>query len=372
LFPILSACGGGGDAPPAVACASYDVIFAASDYSVASAVGGFSVSANTGHIWPGVDLGADPALTTSNGRAFFIARDADAIVELQPRCGQPLQRYSTADAARRGTTNPQDVAVDPVSGDLFVPRFDEPSLLVLSASGQPVGNIDLSSFDGDGNPNASSVRIVTVGGAPKAFVTLERLDDTDMLKSKQPSFMLVVDVTSRTAEGTVVLAGRNPFNLMVEAAGAFYLAEPGNFDATDEPLAGIERFDPQTRTTALLVHEQDLGGSVAEVALSADGACGAAIVADATPGKNRTSLVTFDARTGAVLAPASAAVLGPTDNYDLEGLAWKGGALFVGDRRAAPSFYRVHVFDRTGACTLTERPAVVALPQKPVALRAVE
>ena len=69
-----------------------------------------------------------------------------------------------------------------------------------------VGEIDLSTYDGDGNPNASAIRILNVAGASKAFVALERLDDRDMLRSKQPSWMLQVDVGSRTPEETKELA----------------------------------------------------------------------------------------------------------------------------------------------------------------------
>ena len=117
-------------------------------------------------------------------------------------------------------------------------------------------------------------------------------------------------------------------------------------------------------TTALLVHEADLGGSVAEVAVT-DG-CGAAIVAGPTPSVNPTSVVTFDPTTGKVLAT----VLGPTPGYDLQGLAWRGGALYVGDRRSGPGGYALHVLSNQGACSLVETPTQIILPQPPVALRA--
>ncbi len=206
---------------------------------------------------------------------------------------------------------------------------------------------------------------MNVGGVPKAFVTLERLDDLDkvnILSSKQPSSMLRIDVATRKVEEAIPLAGRNPFNTMAEHDGALFLAEPGNFDSAGEPLAGIERFDTTTSTTRLLVTEQDLGGSVR---------CGVAIVGGPQHNVNPTSLVTFDPTTGKVLASAQAAVLGPTPGYDLQGLAWRGTSLYVGDRRRGATGYPVHVFDREpGTCILHEVPARgFALPQRPVALR---
>ena len=180
--------------------------------------------------------------------------------------------------------------------------------------------------------------------------------------------MLRIDVATRQVEATIELAGRNPFNPMAEHEGALFLAEPGNFNTADDPLAGIERFDSATSTTRLLVAEKDLGGSVAEIAVTEG--CGAAIIAGPKQDVNPTSLVTFDPTTGRVLSTASAPVLGPTPGYDLQGLAWRNGSLYVGDRRAAAGGYQAHVFDREpGTCVLRATSRSIALPQRPVALR---
>ena len=93
-----------------------------------------------------------------------------------------------------------------------------------------------------------------------------------------------------------------------------------------------------------------------------------AIVADATTA-NATSLALFDPATGGVLAPASASPLA-TAGFDLEGLAWSGGALLVGDRRRASSGYPVHVFD--GACAPVQREDAIFLPLPPIAVSVVE
>jgi hypothetical protein len=262
-----------------------------------------------------------------------------------------------------GSSDPQAVAVAK-DGSLWVPLYDVPVLLVLAPTGGVLRTIDLSAYDGDGNPQASAIAIVATPAGEKAFVPLERLADHDGLKAEQASWMLRVDVATRTVEAHVELVGRNPFGMAVDGA-ILWLAAPGNFDSSTDPLAGVERFDTDTSTTALVVREKDLGASVAEVAVS--GGCGAAIVADPTPA-NATSLVLFDAKTGAVSAAGVRSPLA-TENYDLQALAWKDGALLVGDRRRAATGYPVHVFDVTPSCRAIERTDAPVLPLPPVALR---
>ncbi len=361
----------GSTAPPPAADASCDdveVVAAASDHS-SSVVCGAPNHCELGPRTTGLDLGKDPQLAMSNGRTFFINRDADLLFELDAKCGTPTSAIKVHDNGV-GSVNPHDVAAAP-DGSLFVVLYNVPRIDFVK-DGKIDGTLDLSSYDGDGNPQAESIQIVDVAGVPKAFVALERLDDTDMvhpLSSKQASFMLRVDVATRKVEETIVLAGRNPFNAMAESGGALFLAEPGNFDSADEPLAGIERFDTATSTTKLLVTEHDLGGSVSEVAVT-DG-CGAAIVAGPQSTVNPTSLVTFDPVTGKVLTSPQAPLLGPTPGYDLQALAWRGSFLYVGDGRRGAGGYPVHIFERApGTCNLHEvTDRSIELPQRAVALR---
>jgi hypothetical protein len=366
----VAACSSSG-APSAApgSCDGVELLVAASDYTSSVVCGAPRCVA--GPRTTGADLGHDPALSVSNGRAFFVARDNALVFELDPACGTPIGRYSIQGQGTTTSSNPHDVAAAP-DGSLFVVLWNVPRIAVLKDGLESGPGIDLSSFDPDGNPQAEAIRIVTVGGAAKAFVTLQRLDDnsTPIFLSKLPSFMLRIDVATKTVEQTIELAGRNPFNVMAEHGGALYLAEPGNFDDATEALAGIERFDTATSTSRLLVRETDLGASVSEVAVTEG--CGVAIVGGPLRSVNPTSLVTFDPSSGAVLTTARAPVLGPTAGYDLQGLAWSGDSLYVGDRRQGDAGFRVHVFERDpGTCILHENPARgIDLPQRPVALRA--
>ncbi|HTQ42084.1 MAG TPA: hypothetical protein VMI75_04945 [Polyangiaceae bacterium] len=360
LAAIL-ACGGGsgsnGAAPSS--CPDAAALWAASDYS-SSSVGSISLAGNVDSVAPTVDLGADPSMSVSAGRAFYVARDEDAVFELDG-CGVPKQRFSAHLASHPETSDPYAVAVAH-DGTLWVPLFLAASVLVLAPDGSVARTIDLSRFDGDGNPDASNIVIVDTPAGEKAFVALDRLNPYP--KSVQPSQMLRIDVATGKIEATVALAGRNPFTV-TQAGSILWLADPGNFDDATEADAGIERFDTSTSTTALVTPEAKLGGSVAQVAVS--GSCGTALVADPTPNVNATSLVTFDASTGAPLVTASRSPL-TTAGFDLEGLSWVGGDLLVGDRRRAAGGYPIHVFAGNAACTVMERTNSLFVPMPPVAV----
>jgi hypothetical protein len=348
------------------ACPGSQALWVASDYS-SSAVGALSASGKVWSTTGRVDLGADPALAISNGEAFYVARDLDQIFQLSTQCGAPISQINVHQAGQTGSSNPQDVAVAS-DGTLWVPLYNVPTLLVLSPSGTILHTIDLSSYDSDGNPDAMGVEIVDTPAGEKAFVPLQRLDNANDYAADQPSWMLRLDVPAATVEATIVLAGRNPFDKRLYGS-ILWLAEPGNFDDATEPSAGVERFDTSTSTTALVAHELDLGGSVAEVAVS--GSCGVAIVADATTA-NVTSLVTFDATSGAPIDPASMSPLttgGPDGGYDLEGLEWVQNLLLLGDRRRATDGYPIHTFVASSACGLTPQPDGIFLPLPPVSVR---
>ncbi len=341
----------------------FDAIVAVSDYT-SSDVGAIALDGGSDFPPGAVDLGLDPALSLSQGRVFFIARDIGIFFELDPSTGRALPggRYSANDPDHAGTSNPYDVAVAP-DGTLWVVRYDVPTLLILGADGSRVATIDLSSYDTDGNPQASNIRIV----GSDAYVTLQRLDPT--LVPDKPSMMLKIDTTSRKVVATLTLVGWNAFDTSQydTAAGVFYVAESGSFASASQPNAGIEVVDVASLTSRMLVSKDALGATPAEIAVTTG--CGIVIVAGDAE-ENPTSLLSFDPATGTQLQALANPILPTSSGYFLQALLWLGSDVLLvgdGDVSMAPAS-KLHVFDRTGVCTLTERPATMPLPLKAIAL----
>jgi hypothetical protein len=343
----------------------YAALFATSNYS-SSGFGGFTLDGNGRNQG---DISMDPALSFSNGRVFYVSRDLGELYELDA-CGAASPATRLNDPGSSVQSNPQDVAAAS-DGTLWVPRYDEPSVVAIAPDGTFTHTISLAStsYDPDGNPNASAIAIASVGTAEKAFVALGVLDDDirpPVPYPDHPSIILRIDVATGAVDGQTALQGHNPFGLFVPYAGKLWMAEPGDFSSTTETAAGIEWFDPQTQTSQLITQETAFGGSVAEIAVTAG--CGAAIVADATA-QNATSLVTFDPDSGAALTTAAKPVLATT-GYDLQAMLWVGTTLLVGDRSVTTSGkFAVHAFDVTAACTLTQRTETIFLPEQPVAFQ---
>jgi hypothetical protein len=352
-------------------CASGSVIVATSDYEMSSELGLLSLSATGAPVfYSGSVLGVDPALSSSAGRLFWIDREGGGVLELDPRCGSYLRGpWLTSDPGGTGSTNPQDIAVSPIDGSLWIARFGVSTLLVKSSDGTTeLGTIDLAHVAGrNQNPRMSSIRIL--GTPPKAYVTLEMLDVDE--QPTNPSYLARLDVATALETGQVEasleLKGRNPFGLMVEdeAESALYLAEPGSVFITNETNAGIEKVDVGSFTSELIVRESDIGASVDQ--LSVANGCITAIVMGGGM-TNPTSLVSVDAATGSVVTPLSAGFLS-TSGFDLAGLApLSSGETLVGDRRAVTGLgFAVHVVSASSSCALALRPSNLYTPQPPVA-----
>jgi hypothetical protein len=300
-------------------------------------------------------------LVTSSQRNFFIARDNGTLFEIDA-CGRGIAQFPSAQPGE-SDPDPWDVAVAH-DGSLWIARYLLPSALVLNAAGAVEGTVDLSSFNAAGatSPNASAVRIVATSSGEKAFFALERLTASDA--ALLPGMMAVVDTATRTIDRPITMAGLNPLALTTQAMdanGGIFFADAGDWTSVTQTDAGIERFDTSTLTSSLLFDKPALGGTPSMV--SVDAGCGAAIVADATPNVNRTSLVVFATGGGAVTT-----VFGPTPGFDLRGLLWTQGELLVGDAQMmGGGTYAVHVFTRGPNCTLSRAPDLFVPSLPPLA-----
>ncbi len=373
----VAACGGSptasdpsGDAGSR--CAASDLVVATSDYT-SSELGLLALDGGDHFYSGGSTLGKDPALASSAGRLFWVDRYGGNVLELDPRCGTVIHGpWTTSDPGVQGSTDPQDVAVDPDTGQLWIARFNVSTVLVKSPDGSTsLGTIDLSGVAGaDRNPYMSSIRIVN----GKAYVALEMLNPYPDSKPDDPSYIVRLDVASALqtgkVEATLQLQGRNPFGLMVEHDNALYLADMGSDDQMNETDAGIERVDLASFTSKLIVRESDIGAKVDAVSVTSG--CGTAIVMGPGP-DNVTSLISFDPDSGTILTPLSQGLLYTDAGFDLAGMAWlPGGLNVIGDRTVVPGKgFAIHVLQASSACALTEKPLALFVPQGPIALQPV-
>src|SRR5688500_3030660 len=111
---LIAGCSSSDEPPPA--SGSAELVVAASDYSSSQAC------AAPGGCRSGADLGKDPMLATSNGRTFFVARDKDLVIELDPMSAVPFMRTSVH-VEGSPIANPHDVAAAK-DGTLFVPLYN--------------------------------------------------------------------------------------------------------------------------------------------------------------------------------------------------------------------------------------------------------
>lgn len=376
VFTVVSGCGEPAAAPSADAeCPPHDVMAALSDYQNATTIGALGPASATLRT-PSIEFGADLALRVSAGRAFTLNRADAVVLPLDGACGAPLgSRILVSPSQQRW--NPQDVACAP-DGALWIPFYNQSILRMLPAGAQDgdpgVLDLPLGGYDTDGKANASSAVTLSVGGAPKVFVSLGRLDDEYvdplLVPPKQSGLLVRFDTTTRTADATFELAGWNPFGQIQVVRDLLLFSMAGNVGVGDETNAGIELYDPARNVSRIIATERDLGGSLSQVAVQDE--CGAAIVFGPEQKVNPTELVTFRAPTSASLDAPVGTVLARkilvTPGYDLQGLAWQGRTLYVGDRRKLQAGYAVHKYERAAdSCDLHATGSVI-VPIPPVAL----
>ena len=368
----LFACTEAGSSEAPTACTrSYDLLVATGDRT-SSALVAIDTTSGAMSTRTGVDLGEDPVLAWSSGRAFWIARDDGVGFELEASCGAPVRRFVLGDEPHPRLQNPQDLAVDRM-GNFWVPRFNDGSLLVLSPDGHREV-ISLAAYDAkDGNPEPSAVAVVTTPRGERAFITLERLDFSTVpeahFTSTRASSLLEIDTLSRRVMADHPLLARNPYGPSLVQDSVLVMASPGSFDREDEPDAGVETFDPISQESKLVVSERDLGDSVVEARVTAS--CVVAVVAGAAHDVNPTSLVSWSRERGVSMHSADNSPL-RTPGFDLRALFVTGSRLYVGERRARPDGkFSLHAFEMRPDCTLVATPErSLPLPQRPWSVHA--
>lgn len=250
---------------------------------------------------------------------------SDPIARVEDGLPLIVNRYSfdnlqALDPAGFGTTfersvgngaNPHDVVVlspaaagvpaaaDDHPGFAFVtryePPFDDVAVLDLD-TGDVVDQIDLRPYatNADATPRADQIALHD----GLLWVTLQ--DATIGFREFRTGRMAVIDPMARRVVDVIDLPGQNPFESLawLQATGLFYVNLGGIFPGLNPQAltGGIATIDPETRTAALLVDDDLLGGNVAAVAVHS-ASRGFCVVSDSV---FHNAVRAFDPTTGAI------------------------------------------------------------------------
>jgi hypothetical protein len=274
----------------------------------------------------------DPVLRESGGKLYIVNRfGADNVTIVDLATKTLVEQVSTG-----AGSNPQDVAV---KGDLlYVPALGSKGVLVvdLTDTGAPPAEIDLSSFDGDGKPDASSAMLV----GDDLYVTLGLLDDTF---TSQGGKVVVIDTTDDSVRADFDLVENNPIAFLQRFGDDLITA------TTDYAGTGcIERITTGATPAAgpCLATEAALGGYVSDLAVA-----GADVVAAVSTSFTEAKLVVI-APDGSVSPSITPSSQQPTD------VAWcPNDRIVIGDAAGGG----LRVYDNAGT-ELTAQPLDIGQP----------
>ncbi len=272
------------------------------------------------------ELGSDAVLRVFDGQVDVVNRSVGENVQvINPASGfATAAQFSTGDGS-----NPQDVVVRGTTA--FVPRYeagsaDDPynDVLVMNLTdGSTLGRIDMLPYaDTDTDPGMlpRPAAIFEVDGL--LWVMLQQINAS--FSAYGVGCFVIVDPTTRTVVGAVVLGVQSPFAATV-FGDSIYVAANGVFSIPPTLTGGIVKVDTAARTASLLVDDDDLGSNVSDVAVVSEskGYLVVANVDDTGTPAGTNDVRTFDPRTGAVGGKIY------TCGGYLPDIAWNGGSTLV-------------------------------------------
>jgi len=291
-------------------------------------------------------VSGDPVARVEDDRPFIVNRFTyDNIQGLDPSGS-----FATVFEDSVGNlANPHDLVVPPpgAAGDeglAFVTRygagFNDLAVLDLG-TGQVVDRIDLAPYARNSDHLARPDQALLHDGL--IYVTLE--DANASFTTFMNGRVAVVDPVLRQVIDLIDLDGQNPFESLsfAPSTGLIYVGLAGLFPGLASPTpvlsGGVETIDPVTRSTALLVDDDALGGNVSAVAIES-ATRGYCVVSDAA---FHNYVKTFDPTTGEVLGT----IFDSTDQIATIEVDGDGYLLVADSSLLAP---RILIFDAgTGA-----------------------
>ncbi len=284
-----------------------------------------------------------------DGLLYVVNRaGADNIQVLDPAAGyQTVRQYSLG--TNRGL---HDIAFD-TEGEAYVACYDTAELLRIDpVSGQILDVISTAAWaDADGRPETG--QLLAVGD--RLFITCERLDRGHYYQPVGDSYLLVWDMAAEAWEGSILLAGTDPYARPFYDGQYLHVACIGVYGVLD---AGVDVVDPVSLTSlGFEITDALAGGDVLDIE-PGPGGWREVIVSDTAL---QTSVRRYRAGEGA------AAVILPTSAYDYADLAFDGDfQLYVADHSASAPGLRV--FDAVSGAELTSAPLATGLPPVSIVL----
>jgi hypothetical protein len=246
---------------------------------------------------------SDAIVRSFNNKLYVVNRLGGDNIQIV----DPSQDFKvTLQCSTGNGTNPQDIMiVSPTKGyvTLLNPSSSQNSKLVVAdvlvvnlaakadCSDFITKTIDLSQYVADDNePFARASSMVVIGS--KVFIALQNLPKDLSLAPDQPGKIVKLDTTTDTIVDSLILDGRNPFDMDYSPETKKIYISDASFHDLSTSFGGIEVVDPDTLTTeGILIDDLDLGASPGPLEVS--GTMGFTIVSTLDP-KVGSRVVSFD------------------------------------------------------------------------------
>jgi DNA-binding beta-propeller fold protein YncE len=339
----LGACGDNADNIPGDASpANVTGLAISGDFAAAGFVARIDVAAQT--VEKNVISGAadqDPVSRMIGDEIFILNRNLNNLTVLD-RATLAVQLQVSTGAG----SNPQDAAVS--GNKVYVPALGGKGVVVVTRGSMTTSEIDLSSLDGDSQPDCNSA--VVVGN--QLFVQCGLLKNFASAAGK----VVVIDTATDTVTHTLSLPFVNPFGQMIESPATSKFA--GDVLVTTVPDFGtggcVVRIKPGATPTVgeCAVQNLELSAYPAQLAISADEKVMFAAIKGFAPG---AQLRQIDMTTGAISASLSSVA------QTVSAIAaCPDGSMLVADSDATT--FGIRIYGKSGE--LTTRPLDIGV--KPI------
>jgi hypothetical protein len=277
------------------------------------------------------DVQAAPPNATArytNGQLFVVDRTNDGITIREVDAGLSFVKTFSVGPGGASPAVPEDVCCT-AADRCFVPRRQDPGLLLIDpqAAIEVEGEIDLSSLDADGNPNAYTC----LAHAGQLFVGLSRWMGSGQTP-QSPGGVAVIGIGAEALIDDFDTATLGPVTRFQKGAGATaWLGEAGLTGITDGALDEVDLGAHSAGATP--VDETDLGANLYRFAVCDSGEAWMISIGLNPPGPSATSLRKVDLGSGTADTP-----LYSTSGPDLTWIAADSmDRIWVADRSAAPN-----------------------------------